>query len=46
MEDIYDSLKKLIETYEYAKENTYDFGTYWTYERVIDDLEEILDLYR
>lgn len=42
MDNIYDRLKELLEEYEYAKESTYDFGTYWTYEKVIDDLEEIL----
>lgn len=42
METIYDRLRELIAEYEKAKEDTYDEGTYWTYDKVIDDLESIL----
>ena len=42
METIYDRLKELLEEYEKAKTDTYDEGTYWTYDKVIDDLKSIL----
>lgn len=37
-----DRLEELIKEYESAKENTYDDGTYWTYDRVLEDLRYIL----
>lgn len=42
MGPICDRLKELLEEYEKEKENTYDEGTYWTYNKVIEDLESIL----
>lgn len=45
MEMICDRLRELIEEYEEAKADTYDDGTYWAYDRVIDDLESILLYY-
>jgi hypothetical protein len=37
-----DRLEELIKVYEEAKADTYDDGTYWTYNTVIDDLRSIL----
>ncbi len=37
-----DRLEELIEEYEKEKADTYDEGTYWTYDRVLDDLKSIL----
>ena len=45
MENIYDRLRELIEEYKEAKADTYDEGRYWTYDKVIDDLESILLYY-
>ena len=45
MENIYNRLRELLEEYEKAKEDTYDEGTYWTYNKVIEDLESILLYY-
>ena len=39
---ICDRLEELLEEYKKDKENTYDDGTFWTYDKVIDDLESIL----
>ena len=45
METIYDRLRELLEEYQKEKEDTYDEGTYWTYNKVIEDLESILLYY-
>ena len=39
---IRDRLEELIKEYECKKEDTYDDGTYWTYDRVLEDLRYIL----
>ena len=45
MENIYDRLRELLEEYKQRKEDTYDEGTYWAYDKVIDDLESIILYY-
>ena len=42
MENIYYRLAELIKIYKKEKENTFDEGRYWTYDKVIKDLEYIL----
>lgn len=37
-----DRLEELMEEYEKAREDTYDDGTFWTYDKVLNDLESIL----
>ena len=40
--ETYNRLQELVEEYKNIKANTLDDGTYWTYDKVIRDLEEIL----
>ncbi|MDD5980164.1 MAG: hypothetical protein PUC23_03530 [bacterium] len=37
-----DRLEELIKEYEKEKGDTYDEGTFWAYDKVIDDLKSIL----
>ena len=37
-----DRLEELIAEYEKAREDTYDEGVFWTYDKVLNDLESIL----
>jgi len=40
--ETYNRLQELVEEYKNIKANTFDDGAYWTYDKVIRDLEEIL----